>query len=164
MANGSEGIVAAYRGTILHAMAWVERSLDEIISFHFVGKNTKKQVEFVHVMLGTASCTMDSKFKILKYLLTSIYSDFSLKNPTLSTQLKNCIQIRNAYAHRHFFPDKYEKEPTDENWRLYHFQTDGNILGDSFTPTSRKHYDAYLKNIYDLQLTLDELSLLQKKG
>lgn len=158
--------VLYYRGSIIHLMVDVENYLDEIISDHYCGHNVDLQMEFFHVVLGKREVMLGFKIDVFAFILKNHYRPFMESHPTLLEDLYKMMEVRNKFAHRRFFAERFLDQESDE-WVLDTFTTKSNKKKKTTTldtdpfPISKKIVSDYVLKIKKIINELGEFPLKQ---
>ncbi len=86
------------RGAIINQTALLEKHLDEIIARYFCGM-TNKRNELINCVLATDKITLDSKRKILRYVINKNYPQFNNDNKKWFNDFQKILENRNTLAH-----------------------------------------------------------------
>lgn len=89
--------IAEARGTIINHVISIERAIDEFLSLHFCGGESKKKSQLFELL--SEETTFDIKRKNLARILKSDYPTEYETNKHIFKFLEDLMQARNIFAH-----------------------------------------------------------------
>lgn len=92
--------VAYYRGLFIEIAIQIELAINEVIAFHYCGKNDTLRAEFTALFLSKEGFNLSAKKDVFNHILHTHHQEYYLKNKLLSgSTLKTIVETRNSYAH-----------------------------------------------------------------
>ncbi|HYV92871.1 MAG TPA: hypothetical protein VE978_13830 [Chitinophagales bacterium] len=122
-------LVAFYRGLVLNRYTEIEFLIEMIISHHFCA-DLEKANELRHRLICDGRLmTFETKWKLLRAIINTHYTDFKDKYPDLLNKVKKLQEIRNIVGHRKVLTnDNYLQEFDGNNVAFENFEIDKDTL------------------------------------
>lgn len=147
------------RGVIIHFMTLIEDLIDDFLALYFCGyDNSKKQDEFMRLMLLKSGVSLQLKVTTLNYIIINNFEEHERQYPLLRKDLIDIVEIRNIFAHTKYRPDLTGKDSNGKpKMVLFSQTTQKNKPKDleiGFDKTSSLKYIDKMKTCFDGLLEL----------